>query len=600
MFPVQAIETIVIQNIDQQIKLGYQLQYSFSHNETAKLEDVIKSDADEWQLSNQTELNFGFIKKPLWIRFRLKNYSTESVDKNIVLPHVSVDIIDLYLIRKNKPTELIKAGFKRSFGERNIRTKDVIVPILFSANETLDVYIKIRSNGPLSAPIEIWEPKQFYQHQQNTLLISGIILGAMLIMFLYNIFVFVELKEKSYLYLSLYIVSLIMVDISISSFGLQYVWVNNLWFEEKSFTFSLGLLVLFASLFVQSVIDVNKYLNQALKLCVGLGVVMVVLSLMVPFAASIRASVPITVVVGLVAAWVVVDVLLHGTKVVKYLVIGWGAFLIGFLLLFLTALNIIASSFILAHSIQIGALFEVLFLSLALIEKINQANRQRDDALKSLLEIQKQTTNQLETRVKDRTSEIENMMKKLEKANKQLKQISFIDGLTELNNRAYFDGTFEAQWKNSQRSKSPIALLFLDIDHFKRLNDIYGHLVGDECLKLIATTIRQQVVRETDMVARYGGEEFIVLLPHTTVEDAEKVAEKIRRAVARIKPDFAEEAVSMTISIGVAGVIPESGKNSHELIRLADLALYKAKKEGRNQVIVASEEMTKGLEALTK
>ncbi len=356
---------------------------------------------------------------------------------------------------------------------------------------------------------------------------------------------------------------------------------------------------MFASLFVKSVIDVGKYLNLALKLCIGMGAILIVLALVTPYGFSLRASVPIVIIAGSVAAWVVIDVLLNGKQVIKYLIIGWGSFLIGFLLLFLTALNAISNSFILLHGIEIGALIEVLFLSLALVEKVDQANQQRDEALSNLLQIQKQTNNQLETRVKDRTFELEKMMNKLKKANKQLKEISFIDGLTELFNRNYFDGVFEAQWKNSQRSKSSIALLFLDIDHFKRLNDIFGHQVGDECLKLISVTIRSQVVRETDVVARYGGEEFIVLLPHTNVEDAEKIAENIRKSVSRIKPDVAD-LVAMTISIGVAGMVPKSGGNSQDLIRLADLALYKAKKEGRNQVVVATEEMTKGLEALTK
>jgi diguanylate cyclase len=598
-FSAVAIETVNVQDISNYQKLGYQLQYILDGSRKLTLETVADSNDENWTLSNKAELNFGLEQDPLWIRFHLKNNSSNKIQKNIILPHVGVDEIDLYLFRKDKEKEHFQSGFRRPFSIRKIQTTELIVPILFAEYEAVTIYIKAVSNGPLSVPIEIWDSNTFYKHQQNIGLISGIILGAMLIIFLYNIFVYIELRENSYLYLSFYIASLILIDVSFTSFGVQYLWKDNLWFEEKSFTIALGFLVMFASLFVKSVIDVGKYLNLALKLCIGMGAILIVLALVTPYGFSLRASVPIVIIAGSVAAWVVIDVLLNGKQVIKYLIIGWGSFLIGFLLLFLTALNAISNSFILLHGIEIGALIEVLFLSLALVEKVDQANQQRDEALSNLLQIQKQTNNQLETRVKDRTFELEKMMNKLKKANKQLKEISFIDGLTELFNRNYFDGVFEAQWKNSQRSKSSIALLFLDIDHFKRLNDIFGHQVGDECLKLISVTIRSQVVRETDVVARYGGEEFIVLLPHTNVEDAEKIAENIRKSVSRIKPDVAD-LVAMTISIGVAGMVPKSGGNSQDLIRLADLALYKAKKEGRNQVVVATEEMTKGLEALTK
>ncbi len=596
---IQAIETVIVQSHKTYLSLGYELQYIFDKTHQLSLEEIRHKHDNEWISSDQKELNFGFKEESLWVRVRLLNYSTEYIEKIIVLPHVGVDKIDCYIIRENNRVAHYQGGFKRLFSERKIKVKDIVLPVRFSGNESLDIYIKVYSEGPLSAPIEVWNQDEHYESLQGASLLAGIMYGAMVIMLLYNIFVFLDLKEKSYLYLSLYIGSLILIAASISNFGFQYLWTNNLWFEEKSFPISLGLLIMFSSLFVREVINTKKILSVAIKSTIVLGAMLVVISLVISYGLWLRIATPVVVFSGLVAAWVVIDIIQHGTRAVKYLVMGWGAFLLGFFVFFLAAFNIVPNTFLLLHGIEVGALIEILFLSLALIEQINQANVERDVALRRVLSAQTQTRIELEARVKDRTFEIENMIKKLEKANKKLTELSLIDSLTGLKNREFFDGRFDQQWRNAQRSKSPIALLFLDIDHFKRLNDEYGHLAGDHCLTLVATAIKSQVVRETDIVARYGGEEFIVLLPHTSLEDAEQIAEKVRQAVARLEPEIGDKIANMTISIGVAGLIPDSEKGSRDLIRVADLALYKAKKDGRNQVVVATEEMKKILESLT-
>ncbi len=175
--------------------------------------------------------------------------------------------------------------------------------------------------------------------------------------------------------------------------------------------------------------------------------------------------------------------------------------------------------------------------------------------------------------------------KELMEANTNLKNMSLIDGLTNIPNRRSFDENFEKEWNRSLRNSTNLSLLILDIDHFKSYNDNYGHLQGDECLKLIANTLNQSINRSADIVARYGGEEFVIVLPETTAKGAMFVAEKIRNKVKNMNIPNPTSKVKpyITVSIGVASIVASSILKSEDLIRNADKALYNAKKSGRNK-----------------
>lgn len=170
-----------------------------------------------------------------------------------------------------------------------------------------------------------------------------------------------------------------------------------------------------------------------------------------------------------------------------------------------------------------------------------------------------------------------------------MEQLSTVDPLTKLGNRAFFNKKYIEEWKSCNRSRSPLTVFMLDLDHFKRLNDTYGHAFGDECLKEVARALQQDLPRETDTIARYGGEEFVILLPSTSLHDAEPIAERLVGIISEVQVFFNKRAVPISCSIGVASAIPDENSDSQHLINAADKALYKAKEEGRNQYRVARE-----------
>ncbi len=173
----------------------------------------------------------------------------------------------------------------------------------------------------------------------------------------------------------------------------------------------------------------------------------------------------------------------------------------------------------------------------------------------------------------------------LGQANAELSALASTDALTGLPNRRQFDATLQKEWYRALRDGVPLALLMIDIDHFKSLNDLYGHQVGDRCLALVGGVIRDNVRRAGDMAARFGGEEFAVVLPGTAVGGAMEIAEVIRRAVAAtdfkaiVKTDY-----RVSVSIGAAASVPLAGAGVSALVHNADAALYQAKRNGRNRV----------------
>lgn len=188
------------------------------------------------------------------------------------------------------------------------------------------------------------------------------------------------------------------------------------------------------------------------------------------------------------------------------------------------------------------------------------------------------------------------LYRKLVQLSETLHRLTLQDGLTNIANRRAFDGALDLEWRRALRSQQPLALILIDVDHFKAFNDHYGHVAGDQCLQAVASALQSTISRATDTVARYGGEEFAVLLPHTDAQAASRVAERIRGAVAGLSiPHKASGNGRVTVSIGVADSQPDwkaaqspsaqsQARSGQALVKQADELLYTAKSSGRNRV----------------
>jgi diguanylate cyclase (GGDEF)-like protein len=224
-------------------------------------------------------------------------------------------------------------------------------------------------------------------------------------------------------------------------------------------------------------------------------------------------------------------------------------------------------------------------LALLLIGVVLTVFRVRTRALRNQAEL-------LRARVAEQTAELQQTVKLLEVANTQLEALSLEDDLTGIANRRSFERALADEWNRARRHEQPLALVLLDLDHFKDLNDRRGHPAGDDCLRKVGAFLAEAIKRSGEVVARYGGEEFAILLPGVEADIAIRVAETLRDGIERLAIPYGPGAKRMTASCGVAAMTPRSTLAAENLVASADRALYAAKHSGRNCVRLADETTT--------
>jgi diguanylate cyclase (GGDEF)-like protein len=198
----------------------------------------------------------------------------------------------------------------------------------------------------------------------------------------------------------------------------------------------------------------------------------------------------------------------------------------------------------------------------------------------------------LRARVGEKTAELQQTVKLLEQANTRLEALSLEDDLTGIANRRSFERTLVEEWNRAGRHEHPLALILLDLDHFKELNDRRGHPAGDDCLRRVGAYLRDAIRRSGELVARFGGEEFAILLPNTDADAAIRVAEALRAGIEELGVPYGNGHRRVSASCGVAALVPNSPLTAESLVGSADRALYAAKHSGRNCVRVADETTT--------
>ena len=242
----------------------------------------------------------------------------------------------------------------------------------------------------------------------------------------------------------------------------------------------------------------------------------------------------------------------------------------------LSSFGLLPRSLMTEYGLQLGSAAEMLLLSFSLAHRITLLRNENT-------RIELDARINLEQRVDQRTEELAEIAQQLREANQRLSDMSWRDGLTGIFNRRYLDDMLPKHMAACFEQQLPIAVLMLDIDHFKQVNDQYGHDIGDDCLKLLVGRAALFVREEQDFTARYGGEEFIIVLFGADTDKASTVAERLQQNLAETPLEITPENFVLTLSIGVASARQGSAE---ALIKAADMALYQAKRTGRNKICV--------------
>ena len=543
-----------------------------------------------WQTVNPSNVPVTAGKN--WLAINVSNESAQRIDRVLVIEGRQ------FLLDEAMFISVEQQPLRPHPSEHRINNL-IYSHLSLAAGERATVYIELNSRANNSVIFALNSESEFDAQLTFDYFSSGIAIGGILAIALVLAFVFLAATNQSILiltgYFSLLAINLaVMYGINLYSFYPEYPDVQGI--EFPLFTSLSALLILWfcSELFELAVTRRKLYL---VFLGAGCGMLVnIAVSLFLPFNLNLficnlihlavtafllllaihlwksqhRLAHLFMAFVVLQGAYSVLNVTLYGWFELNAEIYTLGYWLTGLLIIFIMARH--ASS-------------EITEKHTAQREALENEMKSRK-AQEELLALQEETQEQLEQRVQERTLELNIALQELEEANRELEQKNTLDELTGLFNRRFYDQKLTAEFRRSRRNLTPLSLIVIDIDHFKTINDTYGHSGGDKCLITLAQLIKQNVRRSSDIGCRYGGEEFCLILPETDTTGAIAIAEELRQKVIATEFTVEQQSISLTISCGISTYQQQAEATPIDVFNAADKALYQAKEHGRNQVKV--------------
>jgi two-component system, sensor histidine kinase LadS len=555
--------------------------HTFSYEDAsgqADFSNVMTLPASDWKDNKGQTASAGYTNSTYWIKTKLPSWTDG--ERLLVLSFPLIEHITLYRLQKHgallSPETM---GAARPFEERRVHSESFVVPLTPDDSEA-DVLLQVRTQTSMQVPLELWATDEFNIHQRRLSLFHGAYIGVIVAMFLYNLLLYSFIREKAYLWYIGWIACMGLFVNTVNGVAFQWLWPNAPYLNLATLPISLSLATAcVVGFFIHFLRDAAqprpgewwfRLMGQ-----VSLGVA--VTSLLVPYQVGIIAAIGMAMLMVLSIVVAASRRAWQGHTAASYLLLAFSFVFVGAVVLAVSKFGLIPRTFATEYAAEIGSAIEMVVLSLVIVARYNSQIRQREVAQVHLLKTQQRLTAELESRVEARTVE-------LKSANATLLALSQTDALTGVFNRRYLDERLPAELRRIDRAWSSIAVLIIDIDFFKQLNDNHGHQAGDLCLEALAAALVAGSQRPGDMVARYGGEEFMVLAPDISATGADTLAENLRLRVEELLVPVDDTILTMTVSIGLCW--RQSGGNlvAHDMVQAADQALYRAKEAGRNQV----------------
>jgi two-component system, sensor histidine kinase LadS len=568
---------------------------------------------DKWAETTAQGLNFGSLHPPVWFRFDVVNQSEEDHSWWMEVGWPLLDRVEvaLYNHATGEWHSRRVLGNLVSLQARPLHHRHFLFPLNLPPGERNTVYMRVETRGALLVTMDLWQQNAFLLNEQVQILVLGLFFGILIVMLLYNLSLFFFTRDRSYLFYSIYVFFIVLYALAETGLGTQYLWGQSLWLKRFAYPLFASASFLSAALFMRQFLALKEHggwVYHSMMIFIAYWTYSVLSFLLYSHDLVILALGP-AAILSCVMGWAVgIYLWAKGNASAKYFTIAWTLLNAGTILHVLMLTRTIERTLVTQYSQMVGFVLEVVLLSIALAERINRerkvreaaqtevlhlaekVSRAREEKLmvqEQMLAIERRANEELEVRVLDRTNELERAMKNLEMANKELSKMSYTDPMTKLYNRRYFDQILSSEVKRASRTRQPVSVILADIDHFKQVNDLHGHLIGDECLRIVAATMSQQMGRTSDLIARFGGEEFAMILPATAPQNALIVADRARAAVEKINFIHRGNRIDLRISLGVAGWVPEASETPDRILAMADKALYDAKQGGRNRAVAA-------------
>lgn len=525
---------------------------------------------------------FGFQSDVFWLHARLLNASGDEPRWLLLQEYALSDYVDVYVRYPDGRVWHQAGGDTLPFSARSIRYRQPNFLLSLPAGQPVDLLVRVKSQSSMQVPLTLYTPAAFAELSRDAQFAIGVYYGILLALFVYNLVLWLTLRDASYGWYLLHIGAFGLVLFTLNGLGFEYLWPNSIWLADKSVPLSICLALVGMQQFARTFLELPRRWPRGNWVSIGMIAFFVVLGI-ATFWLPYRISTPIaTRAVLLGVLWIalisVVSVM-RGYRPAKLFLLAWAMFLVGTTVFSLLAFGLFPKNFATEYGVQIGSALEMLLLSVALGYRYASLRNENE-------RIVSEANVRLERTVAERTQALTTTLAQLEEAHGHLRESSRRDTLTGLYNRSHFREAFEGRLSAAQTSGLPTTLLMIDLDHFKSINDRYGHLVGDDCLRWAARTIGNALRPYDALLARFGGEEFIVVLSGFGLRDAVSVAEQLREALRNSPCESRGREIPLSASIGAHELLPadDIATGIDAALQAADEALYSAKAGGRDQV----------------
>lgn len=578
---------------DEQIVTHYLYQNS-AKSYYKSINDIINLNNNVWQEVQLANSDLLIMPGENWYVFTVKNTHNEKKEIYFELANqVRMNRSELFTLSNTQGITQTKLALQRS------NNRSAIISLLPNSQVTL--YLVVESSAQLRSLVKIYSTKGYLENSNLLQFQQGIAIGGLFCLSIAFMLLFLATRNTQTFILFGYFLSNTFMLSAMLGLNIYYFLPHLPELIGIELPLISAISALFLLIFTTQLFNLKVRFNNIYQVIrVNFWVLLLYMPLSIQLSVVDNINIAMIIYTLVIFSLILLGIYLHkhASRLALLFTFVMAAQFI-FVLVVIASVNWYDIGFIAYRSVFYSVLFWlncllVIFLMsrqyrYQLADKQNAQRRALESALASeraqeeLLKIQSQSQEELEERVQERTLELNIALQELEEANHELEQKNTLDELTGLFNRRFYDQKILAEYRRSKRNLTPLSLILVDIDHFKSVNDTYGHLAGDQCLVWVSEHLKQSLKRSSDMAFRYGGEEFCLILPDTDGKGARALAESLRINIAKQPCTYKEVEIPLTISNGIYTYQQQENVSPEQIFSGADKALYQAKHNGRNQ-----------------
>jgi diguanylate cyclase (GGDEF)-like protein len=493
-------------------------------------------------------LNFGIGSRPVWIHFAVVNPAASPLHRRLAIENSWLDRVQVTIRHGGKTLSSYRVGDDQPFGQRPVNSRFFVFDPQFEPGLS-DVFIRVETPDPMVVPIYLMDAEETRIREARQEISYGLLYGFLLALIAYNAILSASFRSSRYLFYSLYLTMFVFMNIAYTGHGFAWLWPESLAWQQWSNPTLIFLYGVSGLLFANRFLDLETHFPRIRKAiiayCLLVGVAFATAALFGDQRVALLISFTFVFLFTLIMLLLGVLSVHSGQKPARYFLLASIAGMSGAVLTTLSTWGFIPFSSWTFRAVELGMMVDATLLALALSHQFRA----------------------------------------LQEAKLSAEQLAHLDPLTGLNNRRSFYEKTEPIWSTAHRKERDAAIISIDIDLFKQINDSHGHEHGDETLTAVAAALSRSI-RQGDVLARWGGEEFIVFMPEANLQEAVALAERLRAAVAQIRVPHAQGETAITASFGVAQKDADHA-TLDALISAADGYLYQSKQKGRDRVSYA-------------